>query len=76
MTDKLQAIKDQVAIEQGYSTWEDLMSAILSRAYLDPDKWHDMVARRYATLIAENTRAKCAENVDKQSILETKIELI
>jgi len=88
---KLQKIKDQVARDNGYESWEDAAQYLTYSNYvasIEDDGMVDEVARRYAKAVAEDALKMAAESatvnqyqhdhgatVDKQSILSTPINL-
>jgi len=64
---KLQYIKDQVARDNGYESWDDAAQYLTGRNYnvasIEDDGMVDEVARSYAKVVAEDVLKRAAENV-------------
>jgi hypothetical protein len=59
----LSEIKDQVAQESEYPTWDDLLSAIDGDSEI-LEKIFDVVTHKYARQYAEEDRKDCAEKAE------------
>lgn len=82
----LEEVKEEVSFKYNFLSWDDLMDYVYSKAYEDPEKYYNEVAKRYAQSVAEDLRERIADEarlepngmllqVDKQSILDTEIIL-
>jgi len=74
---KLQDIKDQVAREKGFGTWE-LFTFAFAGMWKQIEPLSEEVARRYAKAVAEDALNRAAESVDagcELAVLGTEINL-